>query len=435
LLACLPAAADGLLERVEKDCAALTARIEEFLGPKFRGPVPVRIVDKAFIVEFARDLERRMAPSGMAAAGQMLAERLHQIPKGYDLAAATLRMFETGVAGLYDAEKDCFYVVDSVGAPGTPVFRITVAHELVHAYRDVDKDYWPRLMASAFSDADWAIAVSCLVEGDAQLLGTAIGLAAVNDEPLDAFLAAQLKRAASGGDGAREAFAAALADFPLALREMFATRYVIGEAFAAAVYAQGGKEALAAAYDRPPRSTEQVLHPARYLGPEVDEPTVFDGGDPTGVLGDGYRLVIANVMGEFEMGIHFTEILGREWAERAARGWDGARYHLCAREGEPPFFGMVTTWDAWFDAWEFAHAWAGWASRRDGKTRGVRIDRDGFTVKTDEGLVVVRIRGGKDVLVADGVPEERVEPVLAALASAARSDRAPDATPLGSDVR
>jgi hypothetical protein len=91
---------------------------------------------------------------------------------------------------------------------------------------------------------------------------------------------------------------------------------------------------------------------------------------------------------------------------------------------------MITTWDLMADAWEFAHTWAAWASRRDGRTRAVRADEHGFAVRTDEGLVVVRIRDGKDVLVADGVPENRIEPVLAALAAAARSERAPDATPV-----
>lgn len=421
--------AEGLQERAERECAELAARIEEYLGPKFRGPVPVRVVDRAFLVDFAREIEARTIPAGSTAGWSMLAERLRHVPRGYDLERELLRMFERGVAGLYDPERDCFYVVEGTVAPGTPEFTVTVAHELVHAYRDVDKDYWPRLVASTLADADWAIALSCLVEGDAQLLGIGIGRAAVRGEPVDALVRAQVREATLGAESMRRQLGLVLAGFPFALREMFLGRYVVGQAFAAAVFSKGGKEALAFAYDRPPRSTEQVLHPERYLGPSVDEPTVFEGGDPTEALGPGFRCVLGGVLGEFEMGIHFTEGLGRERAEQAARGWDGALYHLCAREGEPAFFGMITTWDTPADAREFADAWADWASGRDGEPRGAREGGDGLSVETAEGLVVVRIRG-RDVLVADGVPPDRVGPVLEALASATRAERAADANPL-----
>ena len=39
-----------------------------------------------------------------------------------------------------------------------------------------------------------------------------------------------------------------------------------------------------------PRSTEQVLHPEKYIGKDVDEPTVFAGGDPTKALGGGWQV-------------------------------------------------------------------------------------------------------------------------------------------------
>jgi hypothetical protein len=212
------------------------------------------------------------------------------------------------------------------------------------------------------------------------------------------------------------------------MREFFLDRYSIGMVFAARLFLDGGAEALSAAYDRPPRSTEQVMHPEKYLTRRPDEPTVFRGGDPTAALGQGWSLALANVMGEFEIRVHFTESLGRERAAAAAAGWDGMRYHFCEKKGTTSFFGALSTWDSEGDAQEFAAAWTDWAAGRDGGSRTTRESGQTRLVETDEGLVAVR-RQGRDVLIADGLPPDRVEAVMAALAAATRAERRAGARP------
>ena len=125
---------------------------------------------------------------------------------------------------------------------------------------------------------------------------------------------------------------------------------------------------------------------------------------------------MVNTFGEFEMRVHFAELLGRDRAWEAAAGWDGARYYFCEKQGVPGFVGMITTWDTARDAKEFARAWSDWAARRD-RSKAV-IDHVNM-MTTNDGLVAIR-RTGKDVLIADGVPAGRVEAVFAALASATR---------------
>lgn len=434
LLFSLAAAAAGddaeMQRRTEAQCARITKKLEAFLGPKFARRVPVELMTRDEMATFVRAFARRQMPPGRLEIDQRLAERLHLVPRGYDIFEKQIEMLKAGVAGLYDPETDRFYVVKGTGSPGTGPFMLTAAHELVHAYRDVDKDYWQRVLAAMEDDADWAQAIRFLVEGDASFLGQAIGLATMNGrDPAWALPAARL-----GADDPDAAMRMARADpklqgFPLVLRESLIGAYVHGLALAVRVHDRGGNDALAAAYDRPPRSTEQALHPEKYLGPDIDEPTVFAGGDPTAALGDGWKLLISNVMGEFDVRIQFFEALGEPQAKRAAAGWDGARFFFCAREGAPEFFGIVSTWDTEEDARQFAKAWVEWASRRDGK----RVAPGGVglhaTVRTREGLVVVRL-AGRDVYVADGVPEGRVEPVIEALASARRAERAADASPL-----
>jgi hypothetical protein len=413
---------DALQEKLDSLCATLAGRIEACLGEKFTGPVPVKLVSPQFIADFAVEMEARMTPGETVEAGKRLAERMRLVPPGFDLQAAQAELLKSQVAGLYDPDKDCFYVVrERAGGVGSPMFAVTAAHELVHAYRDVDKDFWKRVTETIHSDSDQAIAISCLVEGDATLVGYGVGFAHIQDRDPEPFIKNTANMAGNMAKAMRAGISApGLDQFPYAMREMLLGRYAIGMVLAAEIYKKGGLEALEQAYTEPPRSTEQVLHPEKLLGPEVDEPVVFVGGDPTAALGGGWKLSMANTSGEFDLQIQFREHLGQERGDAAAAGWDGMRYFFCEKQGTAGFIGLVSTWDSEEDAREFARAWIDWASLRDGKEDPARIvtAEDGtLTADTPDGRVEVRIDKTM-VLVADGVPADRAAEVFAALASA-----------------
>jgi len=415
-----PAAEDEIQRAAEACCADATARLEAYLGKKFKAAVPVEMKTKEEMAAFALEQAKQEMPADLTEAAQKVAERLHLVPPGYDILEKQIEILKKSVMGLYDPEADRFYVVRGMAEPGSEEFAVTVAHELVHAYRDVDKDYNARATRLLRTNGDEMQALRFLVEGDATLLGYAVGFAILSkaaDPDVDAI--AQLPWPATAVD---EALAdPELAAFPLVLKEPLIAPYIEGHAFACAIFRAGGKEALDKAFDRPPRSTEQVLHPAKYLG-EPDEPIEFEGGDPTAALGDGWRCVCTDVIGELDVRVLFAEKLGRPRARAAAEGWDGARYWLCEKDGAPSFVGAVTVWDSESEAREFARAWADWAVLRDGAEGAVGGSGAERRVETREGLVVVR-REGADVLIADGVPRDREILVLRAMATARRVER------------
>ena len=413
---------DPLQDKLDALCSALAKRIEGCLGEKFSGPVPVKLVSPQFIADFAMEMESKMSPGETVEASKRLAERMHLIPPGFDLQAAQAELLMSQVAGLYDPDQDCFYVVrERAGAVDSPMFAVTAAHELVHAYRDVDKDFWKRVTSTIHSDSDHAIAISCLVEGDATLLGFGVGFAHPRDQDPGPFIKNSASAAGDMAAAMRAGIAApGLEKFPYAMREMLLGRYAIGMVLAAEIYKQGGLEALEKAYDNPPRSTEQVLHPEKYLGDAADEPVIFEGGDPTAALGEGWKLALANTSGEFDTQIQFRETLGRERADRAAAGWDGMRYFFCEKEGTAGFIGLISVWDTEQDAAEFAQAWLDWSAARDGGEQKLRIEplADGVRiVESAEGRVAAMVDGTR-VLVADGVPVGQEMAVFAALNSA-----------------
>ncbi|MEM8883451.1 MAG: hypothetical protein AAGD14_05250 [Planctomycetota bacterium] len=407
---------DEVQAEVERRCKELSDAIEKVLGKKFEKPVPVQIVDEDFIVAFAKDIDRKTTPRGVVETTTRLHVRLRLVEPGFDLRKTYFEFLRSMVAGLYDPDQDRFFVVRNKVDLDGPSFSITAAHELGHAYRDVDKDYWKRVQDTAYVDEDAAIAVTCLAEGDAELIGNVFGSGLPAAEITPRVIAAA-KQAPSlvplvmNDPG--------MSRFPLFMREMFLTRYFIGQAFAAQVFEKGGWDALSAAFDNPPRSTEQILHPEKYLAKEPDEPTIFEGGDPSKALGEGWRTSYVNTFGEFSVRVYLTEALGRARATVVAEGWDGMRYFICEKSDSPLFFGAVSEWDTEQDAIEFATAWAAWASLRHKTANQSRIfdTSDGLVVDSPDGLVVIQ-RMKTRVLVADGVPAGRVDAVLKALATA-----------------
>jgi hypothetical protein len=144
--------------------------------------------------------------------------------------------------------------------------------------------------------------------------------------------------------------------------------YVDGLTFAQALYDRGGgtwKLVDLAARVRPPASTEQVLHPEKWIAvePPLEVPLRVS-------LGAGWERVAAGVWGEWQT----RELLGGD--DEAAAGWGGDRYELW-RRGDAHVLVMRWAWDTQRDLDEFAAALrASPVARRS----GAAVDVTGETV-------------------------------------------------------
>ena len=153
----------------------------------------------------------------------------------------------------------------------------------------------------------------------------------------------------------------AMRDAPPVLAETLIFPYARGVVFAAHLTNAGGWAALDRAYANPPLSTEQVLHPEKYLdGTKADPPTSVDLGELK--PGDDWKEVTRDVMGELVTGIMLRGYGGRS----AAAGWDGDA--AVVFEGADDKLGLVwlSTWDTEQDAREFARGYAGFQAKKFG---------------------------------------------------------------------
>jgi hypothetical protein len=113
---------------------------------------------------------------------------------------------------------------------------------------------------------------------------------------------------------------------------------------------------LSKAYSSPPQSTEQILHPEKFL-PPVDKPIEVDCGSfdefPLGRTNVDYT----DVLGELGVGSLIRRYLGESESKRASEGWGGDRYFLL-RGRRGPMLLFVTAWDEGKDAREFYEAYS-----------------------------------------------------------------------------
>jgi len=338
----------GELERALPDLMRFT---QEARGLPFKEAVKVTLLpDEAFRARLdeaeAEDEEERREELRTT---QRVLEGLGLLEKGIDLEEAVDSLYGAAVAGFYDPEEDDLVVR---GDQLTVSVRTTLVHEFVHALQDQHFDIERDELDDRDDEASTGF--TGLVEGDAVRVERLYTETLTNAERKQGEL--EEMSAGAGIDP----------DLPRVLLQLVAFPYVYGPEFATAVFSAGGQGRLDQAFAEPPTTTEQLLHPERFLaGETVDEVETpeADGEEiDQGVVGELVLLLILNSSG----------VNG----EVAAEGWGGDRY-IAWRDGDDTCVRINISMDSPQDDAELRQA-------LDRLARG----RDGFTVSGQGPFVV-----------------------------------------------
>lgn len=373
----------------------------------------MEIVPKLRGLEFKKDVAPKLFTRGklqehmkslfaeeMSEEDTILMDRTFKVfgfaPAKMDVQQLMLDLYTESVAGFYNSENEDLVLVydsaddkkgekkgllDSLFGEEESDFNIedqktTLAHELTHALQDQHHDL-EALHGLAISDDDVDMAISSLCEGDATVLmflemdrltGGDADLTALTPEQMDTMFNFMRLAMPFSGDAVRQA--------PPVMRESLIFPYHKGAVLTLLVMKDGGFAAVDKAFKRPPLSTEQILHPEKYIDSEKrDDPVNVEMHGLRQAAGQDWKHLGGNVLGEFQTGILLA---GARGAKRAAAGWDGDRYEVFERresKDQAGGLGLVwlTTWDSEKDAQEFA---AACALRRDKhlKSTGVSVD-------------------------------------------------------------
>ncbi len=301
--------------------------------------------------------------------GDMLV-RLGMLAPGTDYGKLIVELLTEQIAGFYDHETDELYLIQGAD-PATQ--RITIAHEIFHGIQDQHFDLAtvipPRTGPFGRErNDDFSLATSALVEGDATILmfdftyqenGLLPANTSLIDSPLfDSFITPMLENMDPGAMGQSPTLASA----PPWLGQLLVFPYLRGMGFVAALRrGTGDWDKVNAAYADPPRSTEHILHPDKYLAGEAPIGVVLDANalaQAAAIGGFGpWAPIYDNVMGELQLGLWLVELgLDKDSAARAAAGWGGDRI-LGFRHADGRVLGVLASvWDSEADAIEFAGA-------------------------------------------------------------------------------
>jgi hypothetical protein len=373
------------LQKIETDAASLR-------GLKPKTDVPEHFLSSADLKENLKEqIDEEYSPSeGKEDATELWIMRLIDDPS-IDLYQLQIDLLGEQVLGYYDIKKKELFVRNDE-QPLDPEAQETLAHEFVHSLQDEYYDL-QKLRPENSHNSDRDAGVTALVEGDATVSGLLYAQKYMSQEDFQKLLA-----------GSETSSTTELDKAPAYIRESLLFPYSQGVEFALALYQQGGFAALNRALADPPQSSEQILHPDKYLAAKRDAPLPVTLPPLTDTLGTGWTLDDYDTLGEFDLGM-MLKTQGVDDPEAVA-GWGGARYAYYKSDSDTG--GLVimgTRWDTTKDAGEFDTAL---------RESLAKAQRQGEVWQDGDRYAAV-YRAGDQVMFVGGTDRALVERVLGTL--------------------
>ncbi len=394
-----PTALDKLLARTDK----VAKEVSKIRGLPLKSKIPNDVVDKdqlrSRLLAMAGEekTKRETEAEGLALA------RWGLIPLATDYRALLIDLLTEQVAGYYDPKTKKLTISKSAG--DDPAWaELVLAHEIDHGLQDQAFDL-EKFEDLPITEGDASAARRALVEGDGIALMIEVMLARQgtgapwsNPEVTQAIEKAMT--VPGNGD--------ALDKAPLAIRDSLIFPYRAGLSFVAALRRRQPWSAVDAAYAKPPTSTEQIMHPERYLA--GDEPYQITLTAPPALR--DHVIAHETVWGELSFDLFLrTHGVDPATAAQAAEGWGGDRVITLARSKDNAIdrrpqraVGIARTeWDSEADAIEAAEAIE---KALDRWTAGATIDHSFQRTRwmALDGTVSWLERRGPAVVVVVGAP-------------------------------
>jgi hypothetical protein len=408
---------DGLSKQeIEAVTARAMARIERIRGHEFERSVSVEIISR----ETYR--EQRGGGGSSPEWREQFWEALFVVDEDTTVDEAFGELYGSSVLGYYSAGD---IVIVSDGSDQLRLSRATLVHELEHALQDQQFG-----LGASTTTRDGRLAASGVVEGDANFV-EGLYEQRCADGTWDCVEVPQEE----GSGGSR--------DVNVGLSVATYTPYAAGERFVAALYERGGWEAVDAAFENRPVSTEQLIHPETYPDERPATVTIADRS------GAGWERIESGGEPIFETAgeahtysmLWYAEVVPREhytsgegpnrytYDHPASAGWDGDRLAFYT-DGERGAYVWRSQWESAEEAREFADAYRELLVSHGAESRG-----DGVYVVPDGGFADAFrvVRDGDTVLVVNAPTVDDLDDVhapgaLVVAEAGATASSLPDAT-------
>jgi hypothetical protein len=322
----LAAAAATAADTTRDQSRAIFAEIDRTLdelrrisGLRLQKKVPSDLISKDKVNEFLKKKVKEVSSPSELRAEELTLKKFGLVPADFDLAKTTVDVLTEQAAAFYDYHAKKLFITDWTPSSTREA---ALAHELAHALADQNFNL-KRFIRKARESDDEALARMAVMEGQATWLMSEF-LARRTGETLfhNPALAERMNRMSDSGSGGEfPVFEGA----PLYIRATLIFPYTGGMSFQQAVVDKDDKAAFAEVFQRPPISTQQILHPEKYFA--GDKPVRPDLPKPPAFL-HGYKGLIGGSFGELDHQVLIEQYAGKPAATEIAPHWRGGQYEI-----------------------------------------------------------------------------------------------------------
>jgi hypothetical protein len=322
LAAAIATAADERRDQSRAIFAEIDRTLDELgkiSGLRLYKKVPSDLISKDKVNAFLKKKVKEVSTPNELRAEELALKKFGLVPPDFDLAQTTVDVLTEQAAAFYDYHAKKLFITD--WTPST-TREAALAHELAHALADQNFNLKRFIRKSRESD-DEALARMAVMEGQATWLMSEF-LARRTGETLvhNPALAERMNRLSdSGGSGEFPVFEGS----PLYIRATLIFPYTGGMTFQQAVVDKDGKPAFAEVFQRPPVSTQQVLHPDKYFAQA--KPAEVELPKPPPYV-RGYKGLIGGSFGELDHRVLLEQYARKPAAEEIAPHWRGGQYEI-----------------------------------------------------------------------------------------------------------
>lgn len=303
-----------VVDRIQRELTELIVKAQEVRGlPYLSAPSVVILDESEFSARVAETIAEDLDEEELAIDSRYRA-LLGMLPEGADLYGLYIDLYAEQALGFYDGDEGEL-VVPAAPDGFTPLQRVSVVHELVHALTDQYFDFHDDFtILIDDGNGDDTSAYLAVIEGDAQRASF------VYLESLSPFEAIQAAAEALRID------TTVFDSSPAWIRKELLFPYQEGLTFTEAVVGAGGLAGVDETYIDPPTTTEQILDHDKYVvgeGP-LDLPQAATELS-------GWDIHDEASFGEWGLRLILGESLLPGEATQAAAGWGNDRYTVYAR--------------------------------------------------------------------------------------------------------
>ncbi len=302
----------------------------------FKSAVPVKYLDNKELQKYVEILFEKEYPKELVEKEELFIKLMGFVDSQakVDLKEERKKIFIANAAGLYNEKNGELFALEEYRDINY-INALYIIHELRHAIQDQYFDLSKLLGACTPSDFDdRRIALIAAVEGDATMVMSQYG--ELDPETLTATHGADALLSFSPIAGS-----ARVANAPDVLKYQLTMPYIEGLNFVNYIYKKKNWKGVNKILLTPPVSTEQILHPGKYLKKEL--PLIVD------ILYKpaGGTLYHSGVIGEYYLNVLLQT---KDSLMDFAVGWGGDRFEIYKNSIQTSYF---LIWESLWDADEY----------------------------------------------------------------------------------